>query len=469
MVNQERFERIRQYFFDHKDQLIGDLAYLVSYPSVKSASENADEPFGHDSAVCLEKTAALFASEGLTVSRYPSEGYALAETCPGEPSVGLFVHTDVVPVSDDWLFTEPFQPMYRDGLLFGRGTKDNKGGAAAVLYGLKAIRDLGIRPKHNLLVFLGSNEEAGMDDIKNFAAHQPMPLFSLVPDGGFALCRGQKGILRIDVLTPPLLSLSDFSGGSAYNVVMDECFVTAAVNDLPQNLPEAITVSGKPGAYKITALGRSAHASTPWDGESALKVLVDFLLTLALPENDKAVLSAVAASLADHDGSAFGIKSKSELFYELTCANGIARSENGGLCYTFDIRFGDALDEAVMLSRLTDWFARAGLKMTIHSHSHCLLNPEDTPAVQAFLAGFRGLTFDKNAGTHVMGGGTYAYYLKNAYATGFLFAEPDEASFSPGPGRGQAHQSDEFVKITQILSGGALLCELLLEVDEALD
>ena len=65
MVNRERYERIQEYFFDHKDQLIGDLAYLISYPSVKSASEKAEEPFGHDSAVCLEKTAAIFASDTL--------------------------------------------------------------------------------------------------------------------------------------------------------------------------------------------------------------------------------------------------------------------------------------------------------------------------------------------------------------------------------------------------------------------
>ena len=469
MSSSARFDRIVQYFTDHRDQITGDLAYLAAYPSVKSASLREEEPFGHNCAVCLEKTAALFEAEGLTVSRFPAEGYALAETKPGKPSVGLFVHTDVVPVADDWSLTAPFQPMLIGNSLVGRGVKDNKAGAVAVLYAWKAIRDLGLSPKHNLLVFLGSNEEAGMDDVKNFALHQPMPLFSLVPDAGFPICRGQKGILRLDVLTPPFLSLTDFSGGNAYNVVMDQASVTAAVRELPDDLPKNITVSGTPGAFRLVARGRSAHASTPWDGESALKVLVDFLVTLALPKSDQAILARVAASLSDTDGTVFGIKSQSELFYELTCANGMARSQNGGLLYTFDIRYGDALDEAVMLSRLNEWFAHAEMTVTVHSHSHCLLNPADNRPVQTFLSGYRALTGDNNAHAYVMGGGTYAYYLKNGYATGFLFQKPGDAPLSPGPGRGQAHQSDECVDLDQLLSGAALLCELLLEVDEVLD
>ncbi|MGY6653593.1 M20 family metallopeptidase [Amycolatopsis sp. TRM77291] len=92
---------------------------------------------------------------------------------PGRPSVlavagsgngpTLLVngHVDVVPVSEaDWS-VPPFGGLVRDGLLYGRGACDMKGGIAAALEGLRACRDAGIVPPANIAFHLVADEETG--------------------------------------------------------------------------------------------------------------------------------------------------------------------------------------------------------------------------------------------------------------------------------------------------------------------
>ena len=57
-------------------------------------------------------------------------------------------HCDVVPAGplDMWQ-TPPFQPVVKDGWLYGRGAGDMKSGTVAALYALDALKAAGLRPK----------------------------------------------------------------------------------------------------------------------------------------------------------------------------------------------------------------------------------------------------------------------------------------------------------------------------------
>jgi acetylornithine deacetylase len=59
------------------------------------------------------------------------------------PSLLLLGHTDVVPVGDGWT-VDPFGGEVRDGRLYGRGSTDMKGGLAACVVAMAALRRAGV-------------------------------------------------------------------------------------------------------------------------------------------------------------------------------------------------------------------------------------------------------------------------------------------------------------------------------------
>jgi acetylornithine deacetylase/succinyl-diaminopimelate desuccinylase-like protein len=89
----------------------------------------------------------------------------------GAATVLLYAHHDVQPPGDPALWdTEPFEPVERDGRLYGRGAADDKAGIAVHLASLRALGDdlcVGVT------VFVEGEEEVGSPSFEAFlAAHR---------------------------------------------------------------------------------------------------------------------------------------------------------------------------------------------------------------------------------------------------------------------------------------------------------
>lgn len=56
--------------------------------------------------------------------------------------------------------TEPFEPVEKDGKLYGRGTADDKGPAVAAMYAMRAVKELGIPLSKNVRLIMGTDESA---------------------------------------------------------------------------------------------------------------------------------------------------------------------------------------------------------------------------------------------------------------------------------------------------------------------
>lgn len=72
-------------------------------------------------------------------------------------------HMDIVPPGEDslWTITKPFEPLVKDGRVYGRGSEDNGQSLIASIFAVKALKSLGIRPKRTVALAFVADEEQG--------------------------------------------------------------------------------------------------------------------------------------------------------------------------------------------------------------------------------------------------------------------------------------------------------------------
>lgn len=115
-----------------------------------------------DDAGCQELIAERLAAAGFDVERmrFGEVDNLWAVAGDSGPLLCLLGHTDVVPPGprEDWS-GDPFEPRLEDGLLYGRGAADMKGGVAAMITACERFR--AAHPEHagRLAVLLTSDEE----------------------------------------------------------------------------------------------------------------------------------------------------------------------------------------------------------------------------------------------------------------------------------------------------------------------
>lgn len=140
------------------------------------------------------------------------------------PKVWLVAHMDVVPASADL-----FQPIVKEGKMYGRGAYDMK---MAIASYMTLLRDLkGSLGKYDFGIMLTSDEEqGGMNGVKKLLELGYSSDVALLPDGGFNwnFENQAKGVLQI----------------------------------------------------KVGAHGKSGHSSRPWEGKNAIDQLIPVVMEI---------------------------------------------------------------------------------------------------------------------------------------------------------------------------------------------
>ncbi len=440
------FAAVTDFLAAHRNEMVSDLQALARIPSISHAGADG-LPFGKAVDEALTAAAALYTKHGIPMQVKHDRGYALA-VCDGEgDGIGLFGHADVVPVNDDWVMTAPFEPVEKDGVLYGRGVNDNKAGVIGSLYALRALKAAGVPLRRKLTVYVGGSEETGMQDMAAFVAHERMPAVSLIPDSDFPVSVGEKGILRVDCRSrQALTSVTKFEGGQAYNVVLDKV--------------EVVPTTGNP----FTVQGLTAHAAHPEGSVNAAhKAAVQLLESGRLSADDRTVFEALRTALGDCYGEALGIASEG-VFGKLTCVNGIVRVEHGRLFFTLDIRYGNEFDAEAGIKQLTAALSALGFEATVGENDPGFLLDEGGAEMACILQSYREAAGQPDAQPYKTFGGTYARRVRNAFAVNHS-APFDKTGLGLPAGHGGAHQSDECLSADAWLTGTAALALAIARLD----
>ena len=188
-------KQMKSWLEENRGRMLDDLCRFVEIPSVSADRENV----GRALKFILE----LGTSMGFRAEALLDGQVGLIEAGDGDEVLGILAHVDVVDAGDlsAWR-TDPFQPVIRDGSLYGRGTLDDKGAIIASLYAMKAAAEHGGPFRKKVRLILGTQEEVDWTDMRAYVKQYPLPDYGFTPDGEFPICNIEKGGVDADLVFP---------------------------------------------------------------------------------------------------------------------------------------------------------------------------------------------------------------------------------------------------------------------------
>ena len=188
---------LTRYLDVQKAPMKAALSELVRIPSV--CEEGAGSyPFGPAIDQALQKALQIAGDLGFK-TRYGESGYyGFADIGEGAELLGILGHLDVVPPGnlEDWE-SDPFEPVEKDGMLYGRGTQDDKGPMLAALFAVKALMQAGVKFHKRVRFIFGTDEETLWRCINRYKEKEEIPGMGFSPDARFPVTFAEKGLLQL--------------------------------------------------------------------------------------------------------------------------------------------------------------------------------------------------------------------------------------------------------------------------------
>ncbi len=427
----------------YKEEALKVLKEYVDIDSVHDESTITKEhPFGKGVEEALEYVAKLGEKMGFNVNR--CDNYVTELTYgDGDKIFDIYAHSDVVPVIKKNWTKKPFDLIEEDGVMYGRGTCDDKGPGLACLYAVKALMDNNKLGGYKLRFLFGGNEERDSLCLEHYfhTLKRCYPTLGISPDADYPLIYAEKSIYAYEAdYEVNIPNVTSFHLGSALNIVLSE--VEIELHDDENKVNEALTgyLAKYPklqASYKNNTLwfkGIPAHGSTPYLGLNAGLHLLNFLGELY----DIDLLKKVSNDYFDGLGKAFHGDFKDEYFEDTSYNIGRISYENGKLVLACNFRFPSSMkidDLLPQVEKLTS------SHLTLLGGSQGFVADPNSDFVKILLNSYQKETGDLVSKPLAIGGGTYARESKNSVAFGAAF-----------PGRDyRMHGDDEYFPVSDFL------------------
>ncbi len=412
----------------------------------------------------------------------------------GPEEFGILTHADVVPVvADEWVLDDgtkldPFQLTRVGGNLYGRGSIDDKGSIATVLFAMKAVKDSGLPLARTIRLMIETTEETGGDAMKYYRVKTTLPEYNIVLDSKYPAVVAEKGsgALRASfplssAANPGATVITAMAGAASANAVPQTATarlqggnladVAARLNAAkgafvakyqPQGGAFGIDVAQDGGAVLVKVTGASAHGSRPEEGVNPLPRLALFLKEsgLALAPNGYAQAVRYLTDLygTDYLGRTLGLAYSDDFMGPLTMSPNLIREKDGKVDVLVNVRMPrgntpEALAKATT-ERIKAWGAQAGVAVEVdHSQGNWMARDPQGAWLATLLNTF-GDTTGLEAKPVPTAGSTTAKLMPNAI------------NFGPAmPGKKYtAHNAKEFKEVADLDADMQMFTEMLVRI-----
>ncbi|MDY3015000.1 MAG: Sapep family Mn(2+)-dependent dipeptidase [Evtepia sp.] len=458
---------IGAYFDDKQDLLVEAVSRLVRIESTLGQPQPG-KPFGEGPAAAVDEFLSIAGELGLAGENL--EGYVgVVDLNQEETALHILGHLDVVEAGDGWSVTEPFIPKVLDGMIYGRGTDDDKGPMIAALLAMKAVKDLQVPLTKNVRLIAGTDEESGFRDIRWYYERHPFAPYTFSPDGDFPIVNIEKGHYQPTFRASwpqqtALPRVCSFTGGPRLNMVPPKASalvagltmeaIQAEIDTLPwQGI--TFTLTRKDNRVSILCTGLGAHASTPEEGRNAQTALLSLLARLPLADGSSTRAIRTLASWFPHGdfiGRAFGIAQEDALSGPLTLSFTRLNLDDTGMEGRFDCRTPlCGTEESVRL------FTEEAMVQAGFSIQGELDPPHHVPADSPFLR-VLAKCYEQYSGRKsqclAIGGGTYVHGIPGGVAFGATM--PGFVSNLHGP--------DERASIRDLLTAAKIFTQVIIDL-----
>lgn len=449
-----------QYTNIDRTQLKEHLSELIRIPSV-CGNEIPGMPFGKNINDALMYVLDLAEKMGLEVNNlngYAGEIVARKNQKKTQFTIGVLCHVDVVDGGEGW-DTNPFEPVIKNGKLFGRGSIDDKGPLLASLYAMAELKNADLIPEGKAIkMIIGTNEEEDWKCIDYYVENVDMlPDYSIVPDANFPLINCEKGLLNYNWIYDinEDISLVSLTGGSARNVVPSKASCQIKITDksvldtiisLSKKHPNITAKSKDNSMIIIDAHGKSAHCMSPEKGINSISILLDFLYVI---NKENRIFGYDFSTFLenynlfigdDYFGGKLGIDMEDDESGKLTINIGNISYEHSRILIEIDVRYPASFSFEDVENIIKDSSGKMKMTYEFITHIDSIYHSKDSELVQTLMKAYIKITRDNSSEPLAIGGATYARALPNAVAFGPLFPNEEEL----------AHEANEFINLENL-------------------